>query len=294
MADAKRRRPENATGPFFVDTTCIDCDTCRWMAPAVFGRAGEQSIVAVQPTSAGERRDALRALLACPTASIGCEDASRDELLRATSDFPLAIDDTVYHCGFHHARSFGAASYLIRRERGNVLVDCPRFVRPLVERIEALGGVRTLFLTHRDDVADHDKWAKHFGCERVMHERDSDALPIERRIVGEDAVELDSDLLAIPTPGHTEGSMCLLHAERHLFTGDHLAWSVRLGHVYAFRSACWYDWATLIESTRGLLHRSFEWILPGHGRRCHFERDVMREQLECAISWMEANPIEDE
>ena len=294
MADSKRRRPENVAGAFFVDTTCIDCDTCRWMAPAIFGRAGEQSNVAVQPTSAEERRDALRALLACPTASIGCEDASRDELVRATADFPLAIDDTVFHCGFHHSRSFGAAAYLIRRARGNVLVDCPRFVRPLVERIEALGGVRTLFLTHRDDIADHDKWAKHFGCERVMHDRDADALPIERRISGEDSVPLDTDLLAIPTPGHTEGSMCLLHAEQHLFTGDHLAWSARLGHVYAFRSACWYDWTTLIGSARKLLDHSFQWILPGHGRRCHFAREEMRPQLERAIQWMERNPVDDD
>ena len=30
------RRPENVPGDLFVDHTCIDCDTCRWMAPGVF------------------------------------------------------------------------------------------------------------------------------------------------------------------------------------------------------------------------------------------------------------------
>ncbi len=33
MADPKKRRPENAPGDFYVDAACIDCDTCRWLAP---------------------------------------------------------------------------------------------------------------------------------------------------------------------------------------------------------------------------------------------------------------------
>ncbi|KAJ8492931.1 hypothetical protein OPV22_014652 [Ensete ventricosum] len=33
-ADADRqKRPQNVEGEFFVDCRCIDCDTCRWMAP---------------------------------------------------------------------------------------------------------------------------------------------------------------------------------------------------------------------------------------------------------------------
>ncbi|MEO1181696.1 MAG: ferredoxin, partial [Cyanobacteria bacterium J06636_28] len=40
MAQLKARRTENVEGDIFVDTSCIDCDTCRWMAPEVFGRDG--------------------------------------------------------------------------------------------------------------------------------------------------------------------------------------------------------------------------------------------------------------
>src|SRR5205807_1309544 len=40
VAQAALRRPENAAGDLFVDSSCIDCDTCRWMAPATFARAG--------------------------------------------------------------------------------------------------------------------------------------------------------------------------------------------------------------------------------------------------------------
>ena len=37
MADRSRALPQNVTGDFFVDDTCIDCDTCRQIAPETFG-----------------------------------------------------------------------------------------------------------------------------------------------------------------------------------------------------------------------------------------------------------------
>jgi ferredoxin len=36
MADTRRRVAENVEGEFFVDTTCIGCDTCRQLAPRSF------------------------------------------------------------------------------------------------------------------------------------------------------------------------------------------------------------------------------------------------------------------
>jgi ferredoxin len=71
MAHLNLRRPENVSGDFYVDTTCIDCDTCRWMTPEVFNRAHEQSVVYHQPENEIERLRSLQALLACPTSSIG-------------------------------------------------------------------------------------------------------------------------------------------------------------------------------------------------------------------------------
>ena len=65
------RRPQNVEGDIYVDKTCIDCDTCRWMAPTVFREIEGQSAVFRQPIQENERLAALEALLACPTASIG-------------------------------------------------------------------------------------------------------------------------------------------------------------------------------------------------------------------------------
>ena len=33
MASLAKLLPENVPGEFFVDSTCIDCDTCRQLAP---------------------------------------------------------------------------------------------------------------------------------------------------------------------------------------------------------------------------------------------------------------------
>lgn len=286
MADRTLRRPENAAGDVFVDSTCIDCDTCRWMAPETFDAAGDMSRVHTQPVDDASARRAAMALISCPTASIG---TLGDLDVRGAMDaLPDPIDDRVLHCGYHHESSFGAASYLLLRAEGNVLVDSPRFARPLVERIEALGGVRWMLLTHQDDVADHKKYAAHFGAERVLHEDDvqPDTRDVERVVHGRDVLDLDDDLRVIPVPGHTRGSVCFLHAETHLFTGDHLALDDTSGRLYAFRGACWYDWDEQIRSMERLAEHPFEWVLPGHGHRTRLRPGTSRAEIERCVAWM--------
>ncbi len=288
MAKLDLRRTENVAGDFYVDSTCIDCDTCRWMAPETFNRGGEQSRVYKQPRTTEERDAALLALVSCPTSSIGTQE--KHPVAEVAKKLPSVVHENVYHCGYHDKSSFGAASYLIVRPEGNVLIDSPRFAAPLVRRLEELGGVKTLFLTHRDDVGDHARFHEHFGCERILHSADAntDELKgVERLIEGEREVDLDDELIAIPMPGHTEGSMCLLYKDTYMFTGDHLAWNGELGHLYAFREACWFDWETQSDSMRDLAAHEFEWVLPGHGRRKYFEREMMRWRMEECIAWME-------
>jgi len=56
MASKTQRLATNVAGDFFVDSTCIDCDTCRWLAPRTFDRSGEQSRVWRQPETPEEVR----------------------------------------------------------------------------------------------------------------------------------------------------------------------------------------------------------------------------------------------
>ena len=153
----KKQVPENVPGDFFVDSTCIDCDACRQIAPTVFGEAVETSFVKAQPGSSTDRRQALQALLTCPTGSIGC--LGDDDVKAVMKDFPLVIEEPVFYCGYNSPKSYGGNSYVIRHPTGNWLIDSPKFVTPLVKQLEALGGIAHIFLTHRDDVADAQRYA---------------------------------------------------------------------------------------------------------------------------------------
>jgi glyoxylase-like metal-dependent hydrolase (beta-lactamase superfamily II)/ferredoxin len=295
MARLVHRLPQNVEGEFYVDDTCIDCDACRQIAPETFRDHGDQSSVGHQPATPEAIHRALMALVACPTASIGTlspgSQGSRRSAREAVRAFPTNVYGNVFFCGFTSEASFGAWSYLIVRspeEGGNVLVDSPRFAGPLVKRIEEMGGVALMFLSHRDDIADHAKFAAHFGCPRVMHQGDGAAgLGIEQVTNGEAPVPLDADLISIPTPGHTRGHQVLLYRRQALFTGDHLAWSPARDTLIAFRDVCWYSWSVQTRSMERLLDYRFEWVLPGHGRIHHAPAAEMHEHLERCVAWMQ-------
>lgn len=287
MAHLQQRRRQNIDGDFYVDTTCIDCDTCRWMAPAVFDRVDEMSAVYHQPIHPQERLAALQALLSCPTNSIGTKTPPQD-IKSVQQSFPILIAENVYHCGFHAETSFGAASYLVQLPDGNILVDSPKFIKPLVDRLAALGGVRYLYLTHKDDVADHQKFAEHFRCERILHQDDisTGTSDVEIQLTDSEPWQLTADILIIPVPGHTKGHTVLLYKNKFIFTGDHLAWSNQLQQLVAFRDFCWYSWSEQLKSMQKLAHYSFEWVLPGHGRRFHADSQSMQQQMQKCLALM--------
>jgi glyoxylase-like metal-dependent hydrolase (beta-lactamase superfamily II)/ferredoxin len=290
MASKARRLASNSAGSFYVDDSCIDCGTCRWMAPKSFDRLGEYSRVYAQPANLEEEEAALRSLIACPTASIGSADPAR--VREAAGWFPQGIEEEVYFCGYHAESSFGATSYLARRPEGNILVDSPRFAAPLVRRLEELGGVRWLFLTHIDDVGDHQKFAEHFGATRVMHRGDfrERVSAVEWWLEGEEPVELAPGVTMWPTPGHTAGSACLHVDETYLFTGDTLAWQREWAHLYAFRRACWQDWGILRESIQRLQPLAFRWVLPGHSSPVELPAGSSGAAIERCLAWMATVP----
>jgi glyoxylase-like metal-dependent hydrolase (beta-lactamase superfamily II)/ferredoxin len=284
MANPARAYTENVAGDFFVDDTCIDCDLCRQIAPAVFAEECDHSFVYRQPESPAEIHRAAMALVVCPTGSIGTRN--KLDSRSAAAAYPELVDENVYFCGFASPNTYGAASYLIVRPEGNVLIDSPRWAKSLVQRIDELGGISLMFMTHRDDVAEHEKFHERFGCRRIIHRADSRGIQAEQLLDGQEPVALDKDLIAIPVPGHTRGHVVLLYRNKFLFTGDHLAWSDKRSGLIAFRDVAWYSWPEQTESMKRLLGFRFEWVLPGHGRRGHQPEDVMHEKLIECIEWM--------
>jgi glyoxylase-like metal-dependent hydrolase (beta-lactamase superfamily II)/ferredoxin len=285
MADPTRRLAENVPGEFFVDSTCIDCDTCRQLAPTVFAEGAEYAYVHQQPQSEADWRHALQALVSCPTGSIGSQGENQAKLV--LDDFPLVIEAPVYYCGFTSPRSFGGSSYFVEHPDGNWLIDAPKYQPRLVRKLEAMGGIDHVFLTHEDDVADAAKYAAHFGAKRIIHREELSAQPDAETVLdGVEPQTLARDFVAIPTPGHTAGHLVLLFRNRFLFTGDHLYFNRDQQQLSAFRNHCWYSWNEQAKSMSRLLAYRFAWILPGHGQRVCLNEEQMHEQLVALIERM--------
>jgi glyoxylase-like metal-dependent hydrolase (beta-lactamase superfamily II)/ferredoxin len=285
MANPRRRHPSNAPGPWFVDDTCIDCDASRQCAPELFGEVDGQSVVIRQPSSSEEAVAAARAMLACPTGSIGSGalpgEVALDDL------FPQELEAGVHYCGYNAASSYGANAFFAVRPEGNLMIDSPRFVRRLVRALEERGGVAHILLTHRDDVADAERFARHFGAEVWIHQADAAAAPFARRRFAV-PTEIRPGLVALPVPGHTRGSAVYHLEDRFLFTGDSLHYSRTRGELGAFPSVCWYSWEEQTRSLAGLRELRFEWVLAGHGDRHRASPEWMRASLERLIAAMES------
>lgn len=292
MAKLEHTKPENTQGEFFVDSSCIDCDACRWMAPEIFSRNGNGSIVYHQPDSDYLRQKALEAMIACPTHSIGATQKER-KLRETIRSFPIQIEDNVYHTGFHSPKSYGATSYFIKRPEGNILIDSPRFDLILAHKLDELGGIKYLYFTHNDPVADHEKYHDYFNCDRIIHKEDvrEDLKDFEIQLEGMNPIRLADDILVIPSPGHTKGLSVMLYGNKFLFTGDHLAFSPTYNQLIGFQDFCWHSWDEQIKSMEKLQDYDFEWILPGHGRRFHSEPRHMSDEIKRCIDWMQTTQI---
>jgi glyoxylase-like metal-dependent hydrolase (beta-lactamase superfamily II) len=285
MASLKKNLPKNVTGEFFVDSTCINCDACRQLAPDTFDEADDYSYVYAQPQNDEQKHMAIRALLACPTGSIGTRGTNNSK--DVIHDFPLPIEGEVYYCGFNSPNSFGGNSYFIMHPEGNWLIDSPKFLPHLAKAFEERGGIRYIFLTHRDDVAEAHRYAERFQSQRIIHKLELSAQPgAEIVLEGDTPVQLFPEFLAIPTFGHTRGHTVLLYKNYFLFTGDHLWWSRKKNSLSASQDVCWYSWPDQIKSMEKLQQFQFEWVLPGHGERAKLEPIMMQRQLTTLVNRM--------
>ncbi len=294
MALEKKRLSINSEGPFFVDSSCIYCGSCWQIDPKHFASNKNTAYVYDQPNGKKEIEKAFLALLDCPVSAIGApKELTLDCSFNA---FPIHVTThsagEVYYCGWSSKHSFGASSWLILNPKGNVLIDSPRWSSPLAKRIVDMGGVRQMILTHRDDVADHGKWAKALKCERWIHKYDLDAAPeVEKQITGTDELQLRDNLKLIPTPGHTKGSIVIvLGAQKQiLFSGDHLWWNLAKQVLVASKDYCWWNWDEQLKSVKRLLELDVSWLLPGHGYAKQFKEGEWKAAIKQTLQYAEAN-----
>ena len=281
MAD-RVRNPASAPGDWFIDTACIDCGAAPNEAPGLIVRYGGACIFARQPSSPNEDEAAFRAMQVCPTASIRTESKRRSPTL-----FPLQWAPGIFQLGYNARSSYGANSWFALRADGNLMVDAPRWSSHVVDHITAAGGLARILLTHRDDVADADRYAEHFGARVYIHEADATAAPFASDLIHGDApVPIADGAIAIPTPGHTIGSVVFLLDETFLFTGDSLDWSHDSADLRASPKTCWYSWTAQTDSLEHLAEHRFEWVFAGHGGSAQRTCEEMRARLLALVSRM--------
>ena len=215
-----------------------------------------------QPVGVEQEAELWRAAAACPTKSIG----NRDQLQEPAGVFPYRMTDGVFALGNNARSSFAAHSFLVTRPDGNLMIDSPRFNRPLADSIDALGGIAHVLLTHRDDVADADRWAEQYGARVWIGETDADAAPYATDLTGVESVTVISPgAVSIPAPGHTQGHVLYHVDDRVLFTGDTLHWNHRRGEFDVFPKQTFFSWAALADTMDLIAALKVEWMFAGHG-----------------------------
>jgi glyoxylase-like metal-dependent hydrolase (beta-lactamase superfamily II) len=120
------------------------------------------------------------------------------------------------------APSLHIRAFLLRRDRGNVLVYSVPGLESEASAIEDLGGISRQYLNHGHEAMFASEWVTApLFCHR--NERDAVAKAYAIRGTFSRRHVLDEDFEVIPTPGHTAGATAYLWDSgdhRLLFTGD--------------------------------------------------------------------------
>src|SRR5262249_55467023 len=128
---------------------------------------------------------------------------------------------------------------------------------------------------------------EHFGARVWIHKADRSAARFATNILeGREPTRIAPDVLAVPVPGHTKGSVVFLFEDRCLFAGDSLAWSFEDEDLTAHRDYCWYSWSEQTKSLCRLLDYRFEWVLAGHGGAMGLSQADMHARLKALVERM--------
>jgi hydroxyacylglutathione hydrolase len=139
----------------------------------------------------------------------------------------------------HPFHGVNTHAYLLVQETGNILFYSSG-MREEYPQIKALGGIVYQYLSHRDEVGPALAEIKElFGSKLCCHVLEEPAVKKEASVdyLFDKQETLLDNIEVIPTPGHTNGSVCfLVHSltgKKYLFTGDtiylnHGKWDTRV------------------------------------------------------------------
>ncbi|TAF10235.1 MAG: MBL fold metallo-hydrolase [Nostocales cyanobacterium] len=171
--------------------------------------------------------------------------------------------------------TLGGTSYLIVRNEGNILIDCPALEQinqdfcPYLGREQLThGGVRWFFITHRGAIGKAAEIQQALDCEILIQEQEAYLLPGLTVTTFGQEFALDDTTQVIWTPGHSPGSSCLYYREFGgvLFSGRHLLPNLQ-GQAVPLRTAKTFHWPRQLKSVKALRDRftpdTLQYICPG-------------------------------
>jgi glyoxylase-like metal-dependent hydrolase (beta-lactamase superfamily II) len=201
-----------------------------------------------------------------------CADFSQDQSSAATNTAkpPREILPKIY--AFPPNRdSLGGTSYLIVGSNGNILVDCPAWNGMQksmgMDFCHQQGGVRWLFLTHRDAMSQVRQIQADLNCEVIVQEQEAYLLPEVTVTSFTESISL-GEATGIWTCGYSPGSACL-YVPSHggvLFSGRHLLVNPN-GNLSPLQSRKTFHWRRQLKNVKKLQNQfspeTLTYICPG-------------------------------
>ncbi|KAJ4022619.1 hypothetical protein NW752_000174 [Fusarium irregulare] len=174
---------------------------------------------------------------------------------------PCATDPDITFITSTPKLGIGQRAILIKTPKGNILWDCITLLDDeTVKKIEDMGGLRAIVISHPHFYSAHVQWGRAFGCPVYLASEDmiwttfssSEQVPL----IDTTTPILDTGATAIKLGGHFPGSM-VLHYNNRLFIADTLM-------TTASGVGDWSVDASGAERTRpgGLNSYSFLWSIP--------------------------------
>ena len=161
-------------------------------------------------------------------------------------------------------------TYLFDLEDQVLLFDIPTYSGELQQFILSFGKPVSALISHGScGISDGTLWQKEIGLKVYAHEKDRSHpwLNMEPDYFFEALPEFAAEIQVIATPGHSAGSVCLLHKPfQALFSGDTLYGNPN-GEIRDFSSENMASYESLsdrIASCHQLLNYDFEKIFPFH------------------------------
>jgi len=183
-------------------------------------------------------------------------------------------------------------AFLLRRERGNLLIYRSAALQEEARAIRDLGGISRQYLNHHHEASPACDWvASTFSAPLHCHAADAPAVARICNVAGTftDRHHLDDDFEVIPTPGHTPGATAYLWdtgEHRVLFTGDTIFF--RRGEWVGAGIDGLSDQRPYIESLGLIRELDFDLVVPGIASEgepfvAHVEKAEARRNIDGII-----------